>query len=109
MKSSKRRRAGVEQVVCNPALLAPYNSYGHPDFVSRGCYVDIAFDCANCGAHQLWRATQQKWWYEVAKGNVESRARLCRACRRIERERRDGARRVHTEGLARKRAAKHNA
>lgn len=55
---------------------------------------------------EVWRATQQKWWYEVAKGNVESRAKLCSTCRRIERERRSESRRVHLEGIAEKLATK---
>jgi hypothetical protein len=87
---------------CNPALLAPYNSYGQPPFVERGYYVDEGFQCAGCQSPQNWRATQQKWWYEVAKGNVESRAKYCRACRRAERERSAEARRVHLDGVARK-------
>lgn len=85
---------------CNPLLLAPSNSYGTPDFVSRGYYVDQAFTCIGCHSEEVWTATQQKWWYEVAKGNVESRAVRCRACRRIERERSSEARRIHLEGLA---------
>ena len=91
---------------CNPLLLAPSNSYGAPAFVSRGYYVDQAFTCVSCHSKEVWRATQQKWWYEVAKGNVESGAVRCRACRRIERERSDKARRIHLEGLARKHAGK---
>ena len=91
---------------CNPLLLAPSNSYGVPEFVSRGYYVDQAFICTGCQAEEVWRATQQKWWYEVAKGNVESRAVRCRACRRIERERSGEARRIHLEGVARKHARK---
>ena len=91
---------------CNPLLLAPSNSYGAPAFVSRGYYVDQAFTCISCQSKEVWRATQQKWWYEVAKGNVESGAVRCRACRRIERERSDKARRIHLEGLARKHAGK---
>jgi len=89
---------------CNPALLAPYNSYGEPAFVARGHYCDVLFRCKDCGVEEIWRATQQKWWYEVAKGNVESRARRCSACRRVERARRDEARRVGEEGRARKAA-----
>jgi hypothetical protein len=89
---------------CNPDLLAPYNSYGVPVFVARGYYADSRFLCANCQTEEIWRATQQKWWYEVAKGNVESRAKLCHSCRRIERERRAIARKVHLDGLAKKRA-----
>lgn len=90
-------------VPVNVESLAPYNSYGTPSFVARGYYEDMPFTCASCGAAQVWRAAQQKWWYEVAKGNVESTAKLCRACRRREQARRDEARRVHRDGLARKR------
>jgi hypothetical protein len=92
---------GLVQV--NVEALAPYNSYGTPSFVARGYYKDMPFTCASCGAVQIWRAAQQKWWYEVAKGNVESTAKLCRTCRRREQARRDEARRVHRDGLARKR------
>ena len=91
---------------CNPLLLAPFNSYGVPPFMARGYYADAIFQCAACKKEEIWRATQQKWWYEVAKGNVESRAKLCSACRRTERERRAEARRVHLEGIARKHANK---
>jgi hypothetical protein len=103
-RTARARGAGgpAATAPCNAALLAPYNSYGVPAFVERGYYVDTRFTCARCGADQVWRATQQKWWYEVAKGNVESRARLCRECRRLERERRDAARKAHLDGLARK-------
>ena len=65
--------------------LAPYNSYGSPTFVARGYYEDLPFTCADCGEPQVWRASQQKWWYEVAKGHVESRAIRCRPCRARER------------------------
>lgn len=88
----------------NEALLAPHNSYGAPAFVERGYYQDVPFDCAGCGTVEVWTATQQKWWYEVAKGYVYSTAKYCRACRRKERSRRDEARRTHQEGLARKRS-----
>src|SRR5689334_16665350 len=87
---------------CNPELLAPSNSYGVPEFVARGYYLDTRFVCAGCQSPQVWTATQQKWWYEVAKGNVESRAKYCRACRRKERERSADARRIHLEGIAKK-------
>jgi hypothetical protein len=97
---------GAESAPCNPALLAPYNSYGVPPFVARGHYLDSSFQCSGCQKQEVWRATQQKWWYEVAKGNVESRAKLCSGCRRAERERKAESRRVHLEGVAKKLAAK---
>jgi hypothetical protein len=89
-------------VPVNPEALAPYNSYGLPRYVERGYYEDVPFRCGGCGAEEVWTATQQKWWYEVAKGYVYSTARLCRPCRRRERESRAASRRVHQEGLRRK-------
>lgn len=80
---------------CNPQNLAAYNSYGDPAFVVRGYYVDVLFQCASCRKQEVWTATQQKWWYEVAKGSVESRAKLCNPCRKVERERKAEARRIH--------------
>jgi len=80
-------------VLVNPAALAPYNSYGEPKFVTYGFYFDVPFRCVDCGKEEVWTATQQKWWYEVAKGHVESTAIRCRPCRRRERERREQARR----------------
>jgi len=97
---------GADTAPCNLTLLAAHNSYGTPDFVARGYYIDKEFVCIGCKSHELWRATQQKWWYEVAKGDVWTTARRCRSCRRAQRDRRSEARRVHLEGVARKRAAK---
>ena len=89
-------------MLVNPMLLCPTNSYGIPDFVERGFYVDRPFVCKDCGKAEIWTATQQKWWYETAKGDVWTVAVRCRACRRLERQRKSEARRVHLEGLARK-------
>ena len=101
-RRSERTAAGVVRV--NAVALAPNNSYGVPDFVERGYYIDEPFKCSSCGTDQLWTAWQQKWWYEVAKGYAYSTAKLCRPCRRREQTRRVEARRVHLEGVARKRA-----
>jgi hypothetical protein len=86
----------------NEALLAPNNSYGAPDFVYRGFYVDRPFRCVDCGKEEVWTGTQQKWWYEVAKGFVYTTAVRCRLCRRKKREQSEESRRVHLEGLERK-------
>jgi len=69
-------------VLVNVALLAPNNSYGTPLFVQRGYYEDQPFRCADCGSDEVWTASQQKWWYEVAKGYAYSTAKRCRRCRR---------------------------
>lgn len=86
----------------NQALLAPNNSYGAPDFVYRGFYVDRPFRCVDCGKEEVWTGAQQKWWYEVAKGFAYSTAVRCRLCRRKKRERSAASRRVHLAGLERK-------
>jgi hypothetical protein len=91
---------GAELV--NPAALAPYNSYGEPDFVTRGYYLDYPFTCLGCYREEVWTSKQQKWWYEVAKGNVFSTAKFCRPCRRREQARREEARRISEEGMKRK-------
>lgn len=88
------------EIHCNAAALAPSNSTGEPDFVMRGAYRDRLFVCMDCGVEDTWTATQQKWWYEVAKGNVKSTATRCRPCRLKERARKTEARRVHLEGVA---------
>jgi hypothetical protein len=89
----------------NEDSLAPYKSYGAPVYVMRGYYQDVAFRCQGCGKEETWTAAQQKWWYEVAKGYVYSTAKLCRPCRKKAQAQRAEARRVHLEGVARKKAA----
>jgi hypothetical protein len=87
------------RVPVNPELLKPDNSYGVPDFLDRGFYLDTPFRCKDCDKEEIWTATQQKWWYEVAKGYVYSTAVRCRPCRRRERIRKQEARETHLQGL----------
>lgn len=61
---------------------APHNSYGAVPLY----YEDTPFTCVDCGKEEVWTAEQQKWWYEVAKGSIYSRAARCRECRRARRE-----------------------
>ena len=101
--AAKSRAARLKgQVLVNVANLCPTNSYGTPDFVHREYYVDMPFQCKDCGTSQVWRATQQKWWYESAKGDVWTVAIRCRPCRRREQARKAAARAVHQAGLAKK-------
>ena len=92
----------------NPARLALvlHNVPGPsvPEFNTRGTYLDQPFTCQDCGVAQLWTASQQKWWIEVARGDVWTQASRCRPCPWRERERRAEARRVHLAGLAAKTA-----
>jgi transcription elongation factor Elf1 len=85
----------------------PYNnSYTTPDFVKRGFYIDTPFTCKDCGKEEAWTATQQKWWYEVAKGDVSSHAIRCRPCRRRYREEQAEHRKRSEEGKVKKAVAR---
>jgi len=105
-QAAKFKHSPYRIVPVNEQLLAPNNSYGAPDFVRRGYYVDRPFRCVDCGKEEIWTGTQQKWWYEVAKGFVYSTANRCRLCRRKRREQSAASRRIHLEGVARKRQAR---
>ena len=98
--------APYRMVPVNEKLLAPNNSYGAPDFVKRGFYLDRPFRCVDCNKEGVWTGSQQKWWYEVARGFVYSMAVRCRVCRWKQRERRDEARRIHLQGLLEKKLRK---
>ena len=101
-KAARLKQLEARGVLVNAAALAPNNSYGAPVFVDRGYYVDVPFRCKDCGKDEIWTATQQKWWYEVAKGFVYSTAIRCRACRRKVQAQRGESRRAHLEGVGRK-------
>lgn len=82
--------------MANPQALSHNNTYGlMPRF-----YVDQLMQCRQCGKEEVWRAEAQQWWYEVAKGNINSKAILCRACRSVEKQRKEEARKQHQNGLA---------
>lgn len=93
-------------VPVDPARLQPYNSYGAPDFVWRGYYVDLAFRCGDCGAEGVWTAERQRWWYEVAGGDVYTTACRCAACRAKARQTKAEARQRSLPGWLNKQAAR---
>jgi len=92
--AAKRKQLEAQGVLVNESALAKNNSYGAPQFVYRGYYVDAPFKCKDCGKEEVWTATQQKWWYEVAKGFAYSTAVRCRGCRRKEQARKAVAQHV---------------
>src|SRR6188768_3827945 len=51
---------------------APNNTYD-----PRTYYVDQPFQCVDCGKEEVWTASQQKWYCEVAKGSIYGQARRC--------------------------------
>jgi hypothetical protein len=57
--------------------LSHINTYcGLPEF-----YLDQLFTCRKCGKREIWKATDQKWYYEEAKGHIDARAVECHDCR----------------------------
>jgi len=89
-------------VAVDAALLGAGTGGGAPDFLRRGYYQDLAFRCVGCGALGVWSAARQKWWYEVAGGDLASTARRCAACRAQERQRKFEARQRSLAGLEQK-------
>jgi len=100
-----KRDLAKKHVLVNPENLRLTNSFGTPEFVKRGHYLDLQFNCKSGGTAQVWTETQQKWWYESAKGDVWTVAILCRPCRKREQARRAAARDVHLSGIAAKKNA----
>jgi hypothetical protein len=79
---------------------ALYNSYG-----PKAWYRNEQFKCKDCGRNEVWTAEQQRWWFEVAKGQINSRAIRCRACRKAWREK--TGRVSHAERQKRKKDSGH--
>ena len=65
-------------------------------------YLDFKFCCQDCGKREVWKGSQQKWWFEEAGGEMEQIAIRCRACRTIARQKKAEARRIHLGGLEQK-------
>jgi hypothetical protein len=84
-------------VAADHRALSHINTYG----LLPGYYLDRPFICRDCGAAETWTAKQQKWWYEVAKGHIDSVAVRCRACRQRIRQRKI-AQKQHMAAMAAK-------
>ena len=66
--------------------LSHINTYGSlPDF-----YLDRPFTCRKCGKAEIWKARDQKWYYEEAKGHIDARAVECHDCRTAKNQARAG-------------------
>ena len=53
------------------------NTYGKlPEY-----YIDKPFVCRDCGKEEIWKAKDQKWYLEEAKGHSDATAVRCHACR----------------------------
>ena len=65
-------------VAADHSKLSHINTYGSlPDF-----YLDQPFTCRKCGRREIWKAKDQKWYYEEAKGHIDAVAVECHDCRK---------------------------
>jgi len=65
-------------VAADHSKLAHINSYGSlPEF-----YLDRPFTCRKCGKREIWKAKDQKWYYEEVKGHIDAVAVECHDCRK---------------------------
>jgi hypothetical protein len=65
-------------VAADHSRLDHVNTYGSlPEY-----YIDQPFICRNCGKREIWKARDQKWYYEEAKGHIDAFAVECHACRK---------------------------
>lgn len=93
--SDVKKMPSVGAIVADHSQLDHINTYGFlPNF-----YLDKPFICRDCGAEEVWTAKQQKWWYEIAKGHIDSTAVHCRKCRNIRKAEKD-AQKKHMEEMA---------
>jgi hypothetical protein len=72
----------VPAVSADHSKLSHINTYGSlPDF-----YLDRPFICRKCGKREIWKALDQKWYYEEAKGHIDAVAVECHACRQAKKQ-----------------------
>ncbi len=76
------QRTHPSAVESDLSKLAHINTYGEiPDY-----YIDRPFMCRICGKEEIWKARDQKWYYEEAKGHIDAIAVHCHACRIAKRD-----------------------
>ena len=70
-------------VPADPMKLVHINTYGSfPEY-----YIDQPFTCRVCGKREIWRARDQKWYYEEAKGHIDAIAVEGHDCRKRKKQR----------------------
>ncbi|HEY4415376.1 MAG TPA: zinc-ribbon domain containing protein [Verrucomicrobiae bacterium] len=80
--SPAQQRNHPSSVPADRAKLSHINTYGRlPEF-----YFDKSFTCQNCGKMEIWKAGDQKWYYEEAKGHIDAKAVECHDCRQLKKQ-----------------------
>lgn len=76
-KGDQRRHPSA--ITADASNLDHINTYGGlPEF-----YIDKPFRCRDCGKEEIWKAADQKWYYEEAKGHMDATAVRCHECRKV--------------------------
>ncbi len=78
------------------------NTYGALPYF----YMDKLVICQDCDKEEVWTARKQKWWYEEAKGNINTEAIYCKDCRSKKKAHKEKVRGLHLEGIRRKNETK---
>lgn len=79
-KGDQRRHPSAVQA--DDSKLGHINTYGSlPEF-----YIDKPFRCRDCGKEEIWKAADQKWFYEEAKAHMDATAVRCHDCRKARKE-----------------------
>ncbi len=74
----EQQRSHPSAVPADHNALEHINTYGAlPDY-----YLDQPFICRRCGKQEIWKAKDQKWFYEVVKGHIDAKAVECHCCRK---------------------------
>ncbi len=69
-------------IAADASKLDHINTYGClPEY-----YIDQPFNCRLCGRREIWRAQDQKWYYEEAKGHIDAVAVECHDCRKSKKQ-----------------------
>ena len=76
--NSVQQKNHPSAITADHGKLKHINTYGSlPDF-----YLDRPFSCRKCGKREIWKAKDQKWYYEEAKGHIDAVAVECHDCRK---------------------------
>ena len=84
----EQRKTHPSAIPSDPDKLGHINTYGSlPEY-----YIDEPFTCRLCGKTEIWKAKDQKWYYEEAGGHIDARAVECHECRKKKKQARKESR-----------------
>lgn len=78
---SNKKRAKNKKDTRLPTDKAKWGAKCNTYDVPPEYYYDEEFTCRDCGTKEIWTAEQQKYWYEEAQKDINTRAVRCRKCR----------------------------